>query len=153
MDIQIINPLDYPDWDALLVACPGYSFFHSSAWARVLHETYRYTPLYFTVFDNGQLRALIPVMEVSSFLTGKRGVSLPFTDYSDAIIGDGISFKNLLDHIREYGENHGWRTLELRGGQNLRPLGPASPPFSRHILNLSSKADEVFSGFTLHESP
>ena len=32
MDIQIINPVEYEDWDNLILSHPDYSFFHSSAW-------------------------------------------------------------------------------------------------------------------------
>jgi len=81
MHLQIINPLEYPGWDDLLLTNDQSTFFYTSAWARVLHESYKYKPIYFTSIDNGKLSALIPVMEVKSFITGKRGVSLPFTDY------------------------------------------------------------------------
>ena len=145
--IEPINPIDYPAWDDLLISCPGHTFFHSSAWAKVLHEAYQYTPSYFTVFDNGQLLALMPVMEVNSFLTGKRGVSLPFTDYTDAIITDRFSFMKLFDRITEYGENHGWRSIEFRGGQNLPPLTQTSSSYLRHVLHLSENAGEIFSRF------
>jgi hypothetical protein len=70
MTLQIINPITYPGWDDLLLSTPDCSFFHSSAWARVLAESYSYTPKYFTMMDDGRLVALIPVMEVNSFLTG-----------------------------------------------------------------------------------
>jgi hypothetical protein len=147
MKVEIIDPTRYPGWDDLLLSTPGYSFFHSSAWARVLGESYHYTPLYFTIIDNGKFLALIPLMEVNSILTGKRGVSLPFTDYSDVIIGSQISFKDLLYNIIEYGKSHGWKSLELRGGQNLPLLGVTSSAYSCHFLNLYRKTDEIFSNF------
>jgi len=116
-NIQIINPIAYPGWDELLLRTPGASFFHSSAWAKVLAESYGYTPLYFTILENGKLRALVPVMEVNSFLTGKRGVSLPFTDYCEPIIDEGLRFQDLFDHIVDYGKKRGWKYIELRGGE------------------------------------
>ena len=85
MNIQIINPIDYPDWDDLLLTNGQTTFFHTAAWARVLSVSYQYRPLYFTVIENGKLSALIPIMEVSSLLTGKRAVSLPVTDECHAI--------------------------------------------------------------------
>jgi hypothetical protein len=147
MDIQIINPITYPGWDDLLISRPGYTFFHSSEWAKVLQETYHYTPRYFTVFENRRLQALIPVMEVKSVLTGKRGVSIPFTDYSDPIIHNGISFKTLFDQLTRYGENHGWKSFELRGGHHLPMISQTCSSYSRHILDLSKKTDEIFSSF------
>jgi hypothetical protein len=147
MDIQIINPITYPGWDELLLSCPDYSFFHSAAWAKVLQETYRYSPTYFTVFKNGHLQALVPVMQVNSFLTGKRGVSLPFTDYSDAIISNGIAFNDLFDHIIEYGKNNGWESFEMRGGESVPLLGPDSCTYSHHTLDLCKGAHEIFLSF------
>lgn len=147
MDVQIINPITYPAWDDILISCPGYSFFHSSAWAKVLYETYSYTPVYFTVADNGQLLAFIPVMEVKSFLTGMRGVSLPFTDYSDAFIDGEIVFKDLFDHITGYGQSHEWKSLELRGGERLPQVGVASSVYCRHVMNLCGTEKEIFSKF------
>jgi hypothetical protein len=120
-NLQIINPITYPGWDELLLRTPGASFFHSSAWAKVLAESYGYTPLYFTVLENGKLRALVPVMEVNSFLTGKRGVSLPFTDYCEPIVSETSEFVVLFNSIIEYGKKKGWKYVELRGGEkNLR---------------------------------
>jgi hypothetical protein len=45
--MEIIDPTNFPNWDELLLSTPGYSFFHSSAWARVLKDSYGYTPWYF----------------------------------------------------------------------------------------------------------
>ena len=81
MSIQIINPLTYPNYDAMLLERNDSSIFHSSSWARVLNKAYNYKPLYFSNFENGNFKTLLALMEVKSFLTGSRAVSLPFTDY------------------------------------------------------------------------
>jgi hypothetical protein len=39
---------------------------------------------------------------------------LSFTDYSDAIVGDGLSFRDLFDYITGYSKSHGWKSFELR---------------------------------------
>ena len=85
--VQIVDPLAIPDWDALVMSLPGHSFFHSSAWARVLEQTYGYKPIYFAKVENGKLSGLLPMMEVDSWLTGKRCVSLPFSDQCK-LLGD-----------------------------------------------------------------
>src|ERR1051325_10916756 len=74
--VQIVDPLAVANWDALVMKLPGHSFFHSSGWARVLVESYQYKPFYFVRFENDELQALLPIMEVNSWLTGKRVVSL-----------------------------------------------------------------------------
>jgi len=80
-DSVVVNPLEHPKWDALLIGHSGKSFFHSSSWARVLNETYGHKPAYICRFEDGQLKQLLAIMEVSSPLTGRRGVSLPFSDF------------------------------------------------------------------------
>ncbi len=115
-DIQIINPIKHPDWDALLATNPGATFFHTSGWCRVLAESYGYKPLYFTQIDNGKLTGLLAVMEVNSLLTGKRGVSLPFTDHCPVIAKDRQAFDALFEFAVGFGSKHGWKNLGLRGG-------------------------------------
>jgi hypothetical protein len=145
--IQIVNPITYPGWDELLLSTPGYSFFHSSTWARVLFESYGFTPLYFIVIENGKLRALVPLMEVKSLLTGKRGVSLPFTDYCEPIVDNGLPFQELLYRIFTCGKQKGWKYLELRGGQHLLTDTQASANYLRHTLDLMNSPDDIFRTF------
>ena len=83
MNLDILNPLDCDGWNDLVISSGSRSFFHSSEWARVLVETYKYKPLYFALVQDDRLRLLIPFMEVSSLITGRRGVSLPFTDFCE----------------------------------------------------------------------
>lgn len=147
MNLDIIDPTQYPNWDDLLMSTSGNSIFHSSSWARVLKETYGYEPRYFTIIDQGRILALIPVMEVKSFLTGKRGVSLPFTDYCEPILDNGIKLQDLINSITEYGKKVGWRYVEFRGGNTLSPFTFPSFTYLRHTLNLSEKEDPIFSNF------
>ena len=145
--IQIINPLEYEAWDDLLLSTPGYSFFQSSAWARVLFESYGYTPKYFSIINDGKLLVLIPIMEVNSFLTGRRGVSLPFTDYCQPILANGIPIQDLFEPIIENGKKSGWKSLELRSVSELLPSTPPSLTYLGHVLDLSRGEGQVFSNF------
>jgi hypothetical protein len=137
MNITIVNPIDWPNWDSLILSHSNYSFFHSSAWARVLSEAYGYKPLYFTIFDSDAISACLPVMEVNSFITGKRGVSLPFTDHCEPLIRDPAQFEALLNYVKEYGKRSGWKYLELRGGQTLLPGAQPSITYLGHTLDLT----------------
>ena len=147
MDIQIINPITYLGWDNLLLNTPGYSFFHSSAWAKVLNESYQYKPTYFTVFERDKILALIPVMGIRSILTGSRGVSLPFSDYCEPIIGADIQLQGLLNHIIDFGKTTGWNYIELRGGGCHMTHFPQSINYIGHILNLSEDNETNFLSF------
>jgi len=147
-NIQIINPIEYPGWDDLIYQHEGDgSIFHTSAWAKILCESYNYRPLYFTVFENKRISALVPVMEVDSPITGKRGVSLPFTDYCEPIITGGSYFPVLLDHIINHGKIKGWKYLELRGAQTRLHDQISSTFFYGHTLDLSADEKKLFARF------
>ncbi len=145
LPIQLIDPIHHPSWDEILLRTPGASFFHTSAWARVLSESYGYTPMHFTVMEEDQLRALVPVMEVDSFLTGKRGVSLPFTDSCEPILDGDISFQELFTQIIEYGQARRWKYVELRGASRYLDGTPFSISFYGHRLALSAGLKTIFS--------
>ncbi len=144
MKFKIINPLTYPGWDDLLLSNPGYSFFHSTSWARVLHESYQYEPIYFTVIKDNKLLVLIPFMEVKNLLTGKKGVSLPFTDYSQSIITNEISPQESIRFLIEYGKKAGWKSIEIRGGEQLFREASSSSLYYGHKLDLSQGEDQIF---------
>lgn len=147
MNIEIINPLDFKAWDDLVLLLPDSSFFHSSAWARVLHESYRYVPLYFSVLEGNQLRAVLPVMEVNSFITGRRGVSLPFTDYCDPMVDDDINLRWMVEYVINYGKKAGWKYLELRGGKDFLEDAVASATYVNHTLHINGDSRKLLSGF------
>jgi len=150
-DIQIINPTQHKGWEDLILSHPEGSFFHSSAWARVLSESYGYVPKYFAMIRNEKLVSLLPVMEVNSLFTGKRGVSLPFTDYCEPILNNNVSFLELLNQMIEFGKKRDWKYFEFRFTEsNLQPLTSNLQPFIlfvRHTLNLSKDSDLILSGF------
>lgn len=147
ISVEIINPLQFNGWDELLLTQPSSTFFHSSPWARVLSATYGYKPLYFTVRDNDNLTALIPLMEIDSFLTGKRGVSLPFTDSCQPIIRDDLRAGEIWKTIKECGEKAGWKYVEIRGGNGFNESASPSSWCYEHILNLSLDVQQVHGNF------
>lgn len=142
--MQIISPLTYPDWDNLLLAAPGSSIFHTSYWARVLHDSYGYQPCYLTNINNGKMDVLVPMMEVKSLLTGSRGVSLPFTDYCEPIISNQNDMQDALEQLKDYGKKAKWKYLELRGGKEWFGQTPHSSFFYRHVMKLSADIDVMY---------
>ncbi|MFA6563350.1 MAG: GNAT family N-acetyltransferase [Verrucomicrobiia bacterium] len=142
--LQRVNPLEESGWDAALKLHPASSIFHSAAWARVLQATYGYTPVYFTLRESGSLRALLPLMEVDSWLTGKRGVSLPFTDDCEPLCSDDVALTGMLQKVMEYGAERNWRYLECRGGKEFFAGAPASTAFYGHRLILTGGEEAVF---------
>jgi hypothetical protein len=143
LNIQIINPIERADWDNLLLTADWTKFFHTSAWARVLSESYGYKPVYFTTIDNGKLGSLIPVMEIDSFITGKRGVSLPFTDFCHPVADTDVNFQALMVRLTEYGHRAGWKYIEFRGGSEFFTDAPHCDENFVHILDIDGNEESV----------
>ena len=137
MNLQIVNPLNYAEWDDLLLKTPGHSFFHTTAWARSLSESYPYKMTYFTLMESDRFLALVPVMDIRSVLTGRRGVSLPFTDYCEPLVADCVKFQEVFDAIVQYGKQHRWAYFEIRGGENHLSSVVPYTTFLGHDLELS----------------
>jgi len=148
--IKVINPIEFPTWDSLLETSDQTTFLHTAVWAKVLSESYGYKPLFFTIIENGRLAGLIPVMEVDSFLTGKRGVSLPFTDICHPIADSDDIFRELLECITQYGGRAGWKSIELRGGSGFLDDAPASSEQFMHTIRLDG--DETLLKKTFRDS-
>lgn len=143
--LEVIDPTGVPGWDDRLACTPDATVFHTAAWARVLSETYGYLPSYFTAMEEGRFAALIPFMEIKSWLTGTRGVSMPFTDECAPILSDDIGFDNALSQVIGRSDARGWKTLEIRG--RCRGMGniPASAEYLIHELDLTPGENALFS--------
>ena len=147
LQIQTINPCEYPAWDDLIISTKDYSFFHSSAWAKVLTETYHYRPLYFTKFDDGRIKGMLPIMEIKSNITGHRGVSLPFSDACEPIVIGKSNFDELFRNLLVYAEKSNWRYFELRGGKNYLNNCPPLLYHYSHTLNFDQSEEKIFNSF------
>jgi lipid II:glycine glycyltransferase (peptidoglycan interpeptide bridge formation enzyme) len=144
MKYEIVDPIKYNGWDDLFKSKKEFTIFHSSSWCKIIQETYGYKPVYLTIIENQNALAVIPMMEIKSILSTKKGVSLPFTDYCPPIIDKSLDKKEILNSIINNAEEFGWKTFELRGADfNVQK----SSSFYGHILDLQKTEEEVFSGF------
>jgi hypothetical protein len=146
-EIQIVNPSEFENWDELLLRSGDNSVFHSAAWARVLEESYDYTPKYFCHKDGSSILALIPLMEINSSLTGKRGVALPFTDFCSPFITEPKQLDDIISAIFEYGWRSDWKYIELRGDYYYDENVPFSSFYYGHTLKLEANSGNMFANF------
>ena len=146
MDLQRINPVDHPDWDDLLLASGDSSFFHTSAWAKVIAESYGYQPVYFARMENNRLSFLMPFMAIASRLTGRRGVSLPFTDHCNPFSPDKEHLRNAVRVAVDYGKQSRWDYIEWRTTKDFIDRATPSESYLTHDLDLERPESELFSG-------
>lgn len=142
-----LDPLKYPEWDSLLANHPEGCFFHGTAWARVLQNTYGHRPFYFCRISEQHLLSALPVMEVASPLTGRRGVALPFSDFCPALNESQTLDEDLVAKAMEQGRKNQWRYLEFRGARPVWPDCVPSMQFHSHIIDLEPGRDQLFHRF------
>lgn len=126
---------------------PYASIFHQAAWAKVLRQAYGFAPVYFSAFRGETPVAALPVLEIDSWLTGKRGVSLPFTDECEPLSTSEAFISPLVQEALRLGRERGWKHLEIRGGKKLFDGAPPSLTYHGHKLKLSTDTDSMFNRF------
>jgi hypothetical protein len=136
VEFSLINPLQSGRWDEVIAAFPQATVFHSSPWCRVLHQSYRYRPLYLLGTENGTPGCALPLMEVRSVLTGRRGVSLPFTDFCPPLLSPGVETGELVDFLASLARRSGWSSFEVRGCREMPSSAPVSEALLHHSLPL-----------------
>jgi hypothetical protein len=148
MDIHRTSPLDHSDWDDLLRERGGASFFHTSAWAKVIVETYGYQPVYFVRGDDRNLDFVMPFMDVDSRLTRRRGVSLPFTDHCDPYGPGAESTHEAIRAVIDHGRRSKWRYAEWRASRDLIEGEVSSASYLTHEIDLTRSESDILSGLS-----
>ncbi len=146
-NITIVNPLTFPEWDTSVQDFPKSSIFHTKAWAQVLHNSYDYTPCYFTLFKHDSITATLPIMEIHSLITGRRGVSLPFSDYCAPLYLNKSDFRQVYHSLFEYGKKSSWKYLETHDWFNEDDETSSSFFFHKQILPLINDAQSIYKKF------
>jgi hypothetical protein len=143
---RIINPLEDPGWDGWIPSLAGSTIFHTSAWARVIYDTYGYAPHYLLSENDTGIFA-VPLMELKSPFSGKRGVSLPFSDYCDPLGDRKIPVRSVMKSITEYANTVGWKIFELRCREIVIEGDVPSQDYLNHVLEIRGTEGELLSRF------
>lgn len=126
-----------------------YSFFHSQEWAKVLVDSYKFKPYYFCITDNDSITTILPAMFVNSWITGKRIVSLPFTDYCEPLFSDDSSKFLILNKILKDRKIENVKFIEFRTlDSNFPSPNEAFRKDYRHTLIINKNPDELFKVFS-----
>ncbi|MEI6605392.1 MAG: GNAT family N-acetyltransferase [Verrucomicrobiota bacterium] len=147
IQVERIDPLTGSIWDSLVASRHDHSAFHLSAWARVLAEAYGHRPFYLRFIIDGENAALVPLMEVCSPLTGRRGVSLPFSDFAGPLWIQARHKPAIYQELLALAAQRKWKHLELRGGSS--PVAGATyfRTYHTHELDLRSGSSQLASQF------
>jgi CelD/BcsL family acetyltransferase involved in cellulose biosynthesis len=146
-----IDPLRDPRWSALIERHPRSSVFHGTNWLRALRTTYDYEPVAITTCPPGAgLTNALVSCRIKSWLTGRRLVSLPFSDHCEPLADDAADLKMLFAALERQSRTEKLPYIEIRP---LRPHECTTSMFCStytycfHQLDLRPDCDALFKGF------
>src|ERR1041384_5197632 len=146
MAVYVFEPLRDPRWAPFVARHPKASVFHSTAWLLSLQRTYSYIPLAFTTSGPGvALANAVVVADVRSWLTGRRLVSLPFSDHCEPLVDSADDLATLCAEIRRHRAEGRWKYVEIRPASPLT-LGEGFGPtqtFYLHRVDLQPDLDTL----------
>jgi hypothetical protein len=127
------------------------SLYYSQAWLDLITQIYGYTLIPLTTTNRvGQISGFLPLFAIRSPLTGRRLVSLPFSDFCPLLAEDEASATALVDQAIQLSHEQKASYLELRTGSNAllarrRDLAEGNL-YVRWLLPLVADPESVWSG-------
>ena len=127
------------------------SLYYSQAWLDLITQIYGYTFIPLTTTNGvGQINGFLPLFAINSPLTGRRLVSLPFSDFCPLLAEDEASANALVDQAIQLSREQKARYLELRTGSNAilarRHDLAEGNLYARWLLPLAADPESVWSG-------
>jgi hypothetical protein len=149
--LHCLDPLRDDRWDTFVAQHPRASVFHTSSWLEALHRTYGYEPVaYTTSAPTDALENAVVFCRVESWLTGRRLVSLPFSDHCEPLTDSQLDATVLARLIsRELVQNE-WRYLEIRPLASValgNEVKGSKITYGFHELDLTQSMETIFSNF------
>jgi len=147
----LIDPLTDSRWPNLIAIHPDASLFHSVEWLQALRRTYGYESIAYTTSPPGRpLENGLVFCRIDSWLTGRRLVSLPFSDHCAPLAQDEADLRVLVRALQEESRNGRWRYIEMRPLEPIDAAGPVVQPsaaYTLHRLDLRPELDALFGNF------
>lgn len=145
------DPLQDTRWSRFLEKRQDASVFHTTPWLEALRRTYGYEPVVYTTSPPGQeLTDGIVLCRVESWLTGRRLVSLPFSDHCEPLVNGHESAQTLFASLREDAQQMGWSYVEIRPREKMEERWERFEPseaYYHHDLDLTPDLDVIFRSF------
>lgn len=149
--VYAFNPLSDPRWDDFLQRHPDASVFHSTPWLQALTKTYGYEVIAYTTNSSGEdLENAVVFCRVNSWLTGRRLVSLPFSDHCEPLVNSNVA-SGFVSRIvqKELGRNQSY--AEFRPFTSLESSVAGcyctNIPYVFHQLDLTPPLETLFQSF------
>ena len=151
MKFYQVDPTKDARWAELIERHPKASVFHSVSWLEALQQTYGYKPMAFTTSPPTEaLKNGILFCQVDSWLTGRRLVSLPFSDHCEPLCDSGDDVSSLMSYSQGALDRQACQYVEIRpisqefgeaaAAMGFRPAGD----YLLHVVDLRANMDDIF---------
>ncbi len=147
LTVYTLDPLRDPRWAEFVDHHGSASVFHTVGWLEAIRRTYGYTPVvYTTSAPSAPLSNGVVLCQIKSWITGRRMVSLPFSDHCEPLLDDANAGAAIFAELRRLAGAGKWQYVELRPMRKLEADAGAvdTPPFYLHVLDLSPTAEQLF---------
>ncbi len=124
LHIEPLDASDAPQWDSFVTAHKDGTFFHLSAWARVLQRAFGHRAHYLLAKQDGRIVGVLPLARVRSLLFGDALSSTPFCVYGGALADNDLIRTALENHAAQLAEQLQVDHLELRNTVKTREDWP-----------------------------
>lgn len=149
-ETRLIDPVADPAWLELVERSPGAEVFHHPRWLELLRSQYGYELQAACVVNSRGIEAGIPLARVESRLTGRRLVSIPFSDVCTPLLARSASptaLDALGPALAEEASRES-RDLTVHAPLPSVPGAFVRPSFLRHLLPLAADPAEVERGYS-----
>ena len=134
-------------WDDYVLRCSESSHCHLSGWRRVIERGYGHQPCYLWARKNGEVRGVLPLVSMRSFLVRRSLVSLPFLDDGGICADNEQVRSSLYDEAVKLYKDQKADFLDLRHRYANNLALPLNGDKVMMILNLPANSDELWKRF------
>jgi serine/alanine adding enzyme len=151
IEIHTASADDKEIWNAFL-ASKQYAYHeHRFEWREIISESFGHTPHYLLAKESGRVCGVFPLFLVSSMLSGKALLSVPYLNAGGPVGENDEIEQVLLKEAIELSKKTGARFLEVRNRTQIQKNSWALTERTHKVavtLEIQGDTDRVFEGFS-----
>lgn len=125
MEVKTLSATDVDRWDQYVRSREDATFFHRAGWADVIEGALDRPCHFLFAEEDGEIRGILPLVEIKSLLFGKSLVSLGFFVYGGPVADNEKAHEALDEAAWALAGRLGIEVLEYRSRHRARPGWPA----------------------------
>lgn len=149
ISIRLIQENEKDEWDAYVKAHPEGTCYHLSGWKDLIERSFGHKTFYLIAEDReNEIKGILPLVHLKSFLFGSPMVSLPYFSYG-GVCGESYEIQDLLlNEAIKIAEKENAEHIELRHTTNVFNSLPVKTAKVAMRLDLSGNPEELWNSFS-----